>query len=180
MANNEIRKIALERWRTSREFREGIAAALERLKDFCAVLHSEEWQELNREWEAKFGEPFPRDIEDWVRLAARSGVSGEILLSNSWTAADVSPVIEGYLQRLQDQRAPGTAKNDGDELPEWRELAQGPRKSKPGPKPGKHAKRNARIVARIDNGERQVDVARDEGLERSTVNEIYRNARPRE
>lgn len=52
-------------------------------------------------WEAAYGEPYPRDLDDWIRQATRAGVDPGAV--SSIPPSDVLPVIEGYLLRLRDQ-----------------------------------------------------------------------------
>lgn len=51
------------------------------------------------EWEAEFGMPYPRDLEDWERLAVWAGVSGETVFQGKWTPRRLAPIIEGYAMR---------------------------------------------------------------------------------
>lgn len=88
----------------SGELDEDIEKIKQRLKDFVAILRSDELAEFYRQWEVEFEERYPHDIDAWTRLAARAGVSGEFLLKESWKGGDVMPIIEGYLQRLLDKR----------------------------------------------------------------------------
>jgi DNA-binding MarR family transcriptional regulator len=60
-------------------------------------------QRIESEWKADFGAPYPKDIEDWQRWAARVGWSGERIADGNWKPRDLFPIIEGYLQRLRDQ-----------------------------------------------------------------------------
>lgn len=70
-------------------------------------------ERIESEWEAEFGEPYPKAIEDWQRWAARVGWSGERIADGNWKPRDLFPIIEGYLQRLRDQS--GSTKGQGDE-----------------------------------------------------------------
>jgi len=88
-------------------------------------------QRIESEWEADFGAPYPRDIEDWQRWAARVGWSGERIADGNWKPRDLFPIIEGYLQRLRDQS--GSTKGQGDETADdpqgtggmsWQEAAE--------------------------------------------------------
>ncbi len=69
----------------------------------CMAKVAEEYKLANETWEAYYGERYPESIEDLQRLAARAGVSADKVLEGNWTAADVLPLIEGYLQRRADQ-----------------------------------------------------------------------------
>lgn len=60
-------------------------------------------ERIESEWEAEFGAPYPKEIEDWQRWAARVGWSGERIADGKWKPRDLFPIIEGYLQRLRDQ-----------------------------------------------------------------------------
>jgi hypothetical protein len=70
-------------------------------------------QRIESEWAAEFGEPYPKQVEDWQRWAARVGWSGERIADGKWKPRDLFPIIEGYLQRLRDQS--GSTKGQGDE-----------------------------------------------------------------
>ena len=60
-------------------------------------------ERIESEWEAAFGAPYPKEIEDWQRWAARVGWNGERIAEGNWKPRDLFPIIEGYLQRLRDQ-----------------------------------------------------------------------------
>lgn len=60
-----------------------------------------ELQANRREWEAVFGEPYPSDLDDWIRQATRAGVDPNAV--DRATLADLAPKIEGHLLRLRDQ-----------------------------------------------------------------------------
>lgn len=103
------------------ETRAGFERAKAKLLPFSlsvALVNSEEHQaELDRisaefrseilrmedEWEAEFGEPYPKEIEDWYRWAARVGWSGERIAEGNWTLAELFPIIEGYLLQIRDK-----------------------------------------------------------------------------
>lgn len=53
------------------------------------------------EWEATYGEAYPRELDDWIRQATRAGVDPNAI--DSATLADLAPKIEGHLLRLRDQ-----------------------------------------------------------------------------
>jgi hypothetical protein len=55
-----------------------------------------------QEWEAATGEPYPRELEDWMQLAVRAGVPPSHLLKKQWTGAELTPYIRGYFDRLRD------------------------------------------------------------------------------
>lgn len=75
-------------------------AEIDRLcADYRDVVES-----IESEWEAEFGAPYPKEIEDWQRWAARVGWSGERIADGNWKPQDLFPIIAGYLQRLRDQR----------------------------------------------------------------------------
>jgi len=83
---------------TVRQFRKAIALLREEFS--CQV----------EEWEAEFGESFPRTLEDWQRWLARLDAPGRFLpaakaASGDWKGSDLLPAIEGYLRRLRDQKA---------------------------------------------------------------------------
>ena len=63
-----------------------------------------ELDEMVNSWEQTYGMSFPRSVEEMMRLAVRAGIPAEIVYEGRWTLADMLPVIEGYLQRLADQR----------------------------------------------------------------------------
>jgi hypothetical protein len=83
-----------ERWRQS-------------IKDLRAEL-APVW----KEWERETGQSFPSSLEDWQQLATRAGVPPEFLLKSQWTAAQLTPYIVGYFQRLRDAPAKGDMKGD--------------------------------------------------------------------
>lgn len=58
----------------------------------------------DQKWRTKFGEPYPVCVDDLKRMAARAGLGADTVHAGEWTADDVLPVIEGYLQRLADGR----------------------------------------------------------------------------
>lgn len=118
---------------SNREFRAGAERGLLKLRAFSSavdrigtgeVAPGDEYQaEINRlyakyhnevqrmesHWEAEFGAPYPRSIEEWMRWAARVGWSGERVVQGEWTPRDLFPIIEGYLLRLRDQHPSGAA-----------------------------------------------------------------------
>ena len=67
------------------------------LRDAVAEL-----AEFDRQWEQTYGEPFPRDIDDWKRLAVRAGLPADYVRQGKWTGADVIAIIEGWLLRKKD------------------------------------------------------------------------------
>jgi hypothetical protein len=65
--------------------------------------------EADRQWAAQFSCPRPRTVEDWQRLAARAGFPAKFVMEGEWTPADVLPIVEGYFQRVEDQRLSNAA-----------------------------------------------------------------------
>jgi hypothetical protein len=59
-----------------------------------------------KEWETAYGRKCPRNShpEEWIQLASEAGISANVLLSEEFTYAQISPIIEGYLARLKQQR----------------------------------------------------------------------------
>jgi len=55
-----------------------------------------------REWESLYGEPAPRDLCDWERLAVRAELDANQIYRGDWTLAKAEPIIQGYLLRLRD------------------------------------------------------------------------------
>jgi len=53
------------------------------------------------EWEATYGEAYPRSVDDWIRQATRAGVDPNAV--DGAALADLAPKIEGHLLRLRDQ-----------------------------------------------------------------------------
>jgi len=73
--------------------------------------------EIGRKFEAEFGEPYPRTLNDWKQWLARADVPGRFLpadkvASGHWTARELFPFIQGYLRRLKDAAPEGA--NTGD------------------------------------------------------------------
>ena len=64
----------------------------------------DEFDEMVNSWQQIYGIRFPRSIEEMMRLAVRAGMPADLVYEGRWTLADMLPVIEGYLQRLADQR----------------------------------------------------------------------------
>ena len=62
-----------------------------------------ESKEAKSRWRETFGEPYPESIDDWMRLAARAGISGDTLLNGEWTPSLVEPIVEGYLKAILDK-----------------------------------------------------------------------------
>lgn len=56
------------------------------------------------DWEDTYGQPYPQTDEDWVRLLVRAGVSPEAAVHGHYAPEHYVAIIEGYLQRLRDQR----------------------------------------------------------------------------
>ncbi|MEX0704121.1 MAG: hypothetical protein WD069_18615 [Planctomycetales bacterium] len=82
----------------SPEYQVGFARWLAQQRDFVA------------KWEAEYGEPFPRTPEAAIRMAIRAGMPySEIMAA---TLRGVIPVIEGWLQRLRDQRVMASGAED--------------------------------------------------------------------
>jgi len=50
-------------------------------------------------WKARYGRPFPKDIDELVSLFVEAGGNAETALQGKFTFADVIPIIEGYLSR---------------------------------------------------------------------------------
>jgi len=63
-----------------------------------------EFEDMVAAWEERYGEPYPRDVEDWKKLAALAGMKGQTIHEGQWTQGDVAPIIEGYLQREANER----------------------------------------------------------------------------
>jgi DNA-binding NarL/FixJ family response regulator len=110
----------------SPEFRQGLKRAQKLLRDtgeahraltsmfagIHAAIHAEHAAAVEgvREQErADYGESLPDagDIEGWMRLASRFGVSAERLLAGEWTPAALAPIIEGGLLGLRDPKKSG-------------------------------------------------------------------------
>lgn len=60
-------------------------------------------EQFEREWEATFGEHYPKGIREWYRWAKRIGMSWDELKEGKWTYGDLLPAIEGHLQNLNDR-----------------------------------------------------------------------------
>jgi len=72
-----------------------------------------------REWGAAYGEAYPREIEDLIRLGVRAGVDPNAI--GEQTAADLLTIAEGYLLRLRDQARAKPTRAGGDE---WSDLVR--------------------------------------------------------
>lgn len=79
-------------------------SVIARLKEegFFEKIEAES-KEAKSKWRQTFGESYPESVDDWMRLAARAGVSGETLLNGEWTPALVEPIVEGYLKAILDK-----------------------------------------------------------------------------
>jgi hypothetical protein len=65
----------------------------------------EAWAEVtatNDQWQQTYGVPFPKDADDWKRLAVRAGLPANYVRKGRWTGDDVLAIIEGYLLRQKD------------------------------------------------------------------------------
>ncbi|MEN6384827.1 MAG: hypothetical protein ABFD79_06480 [Phycisphaerales bacterium] len=58
----------------------------------------------DEEWSKTFDCQRPKTPEEWQTLAARAGLSADFVLKGQWMPEDILPVLEGYLQRLKDQK----------------------------------------------------------------------------
>ena len=56
------------------------------------------------QWASQFPCPRPKTAEDWQRLAVRAGLKADFALKGEWTPSDILPIVEGYFERLRDQR----------------------------------------------------------------------------
>lgn len=56
------------------------------------------------DWEHEYGAPYPKTIDDMMRLASEAGLSPDRVLDGEFTFRDVFPVIEGYLKRTRSFR----------------------------------------------------------------------------
>ncbi len=56
------------------------------------------------EWENAYGQPYPKSDEDWVRLLVQAGMSPDAVLNCRYSPEHAVAIVEGYLQRLCDQR----------------------------------------------------------------------------
>ena len=56
------------------------------------------------EWENAYGQPYPKSDEDWVRLLVQTGMSPDAVLNCRYSPEHAVAIVEGYLQRLCDQR----------------------------------------------------------------------------
>lgn len=113
--NPEVQEALARVQTTLRAFAAGIALidriipkreAEEELRKIWAEFRGAD-EVYRRDWQQTFGEPFPVTIEDWERWAIRADVSSrylpaEKIASGNWTAADIMPYVEGYLQRIKD------------------------------------------------------------------------------
>jgi hypothetical protein len=84
----------------------------------------EEIRKYQECWEERFGIPYPRDVESMMELATRAGIDPNRVLNGNWTLKEFAPIINGYLQRLKDQRTKVSdgpwSKPDGPE--QWAKL----------------------------------------------------------
>ena len=60
--------------------------------------------EWRASWRADYGMDLPEETADFIRAGVRAGLDANYLVGKQWTPCDILPVIEGYLQKLQDQR----------------------------------------------------------------------------
>ncbi|MCC7476717.1 MAG: hypothetical protein IT425_15110 [Pirellulales bacterium] len=74
-------------------------------------------QRIESDWEAEFGEPYPKDIDDWYRWAWRAGFPSERILKGDWKLSELFPCIEGYLLKLRDQHGSAEAQTTGQDGP---------------------------------------------------------------
>lgn len=58
------------------------------------------------DFENRYGVPYPTSPEEWVELLVRAGMSPDTVLKGDYPAELTVPIVEGYLQRLQDQQRP--------------------------------------------------------------------------
>jgi hypothetical protein len=95
-----------------RALREQCTAELQRL----AAEFEGNVDAARREWESRFGEPYPDSIEALSELAVRAGLDPNTVFSGTWTAHDVLPVIRGYLARQRERGAENDAPSPWDRL----------------------------------------------------------------
>lgn len=81
---------------------------LREARDAADAERSEAMETLARElaanrseWEATYGEAYPRELSDWIRQATRAGVDPNVV--DNAALVDLAPKIEGHLLRLRDQ-----------------------------------------------------------------------------
>lgn len=109
-ALSAIVRITLAQWKAETD--EARSELAQTMREVTAEL------EANREeWEAKYGEPYPRGIDDWIREALRAGEKREWIMTKA-TLSDMRVSIEAYLQRVKDWHPDAPAKRaKGDPTP---------------------------------------------------------------
>jgi hypothetical protein len=63
------------------------------------------FEEMAAEWEERYGEPYPRDRDDWERLAMYAGYDLKRIDDGDWTPGRIASKIEGFLLRQKGKRA---------------------------------------------------------------------------
>ena len=86
--------------RTFVDSTEGIKAEIQaELADTLRKVATE--LDANREkWEAKYGEEYPRELDDWIEQAVRAGVDPNTVCDTDWDVLVRS--VQGYLLRVKD------------------------------------------------------------------------------